>query len=91
MQCKVEKTLERGAKLLTGNQRCGALYSPTVMDRVANDHPVVATETFGPIANIIRFSSLDEGLRIANDTPYGLSGAVVSNHWPSIQRVHHGA
>jgi aldehyde dehydrogenase (NAD+) len=54
---------------------------------VENDHEVVACETFGPVAPIIRFRELDEAIRIANDTPYGLSGAVVSNHWPSIQRV----
>ncbi|HEV7765324.1 MAG TPA: aldehyde dehydrogenase family protein, partial [Thermoanaerobaculia bacterium] len=87
MESRVEATLRDGAVLLTGHQRRGALYPPTVLDRVRNDHPVVSCETFGPIVNIIRFSTLDEAIAIANDTPYGLSGAVISNHWPSIQRV----
>ena len=58
-----------------------------MLDRVSNSDPLVAEETFGPVAPIIRFETLDEALRLANDTPYGLSAGVVSNHWPSIQRV----
>jgi|SRR5579871_458039 len=87
MHRRVDLTLERGAKLIAGHKRDGAVYAPTVLDYVGNDHPVVACETFGPIAAIIRFRTLDEAIQIANDTEYGLSGAVVSNHWPSIQRV----
>jgi len=88
--CKVEQrvqdSLDRGSKLLTGHHRQGALYAPTVLDHVRLDHPLVAKETFGPVACIIRFRTLEEAIQMANETPYGLSGAVVSNHWPSIQR-----
>lgn len=88
--CKIEQrvqdSLDRGSKLLAGHHRQGALYAPTVLDYVSLDHPVVAEETFGPVACIIRFRTLEEAIRMANETPYGLSGAVVSNHWPSIQR-----
>ena len=84
---RVQLSLAQGARLLTGGVRQGALFTPTVLDHVRNDHPVVACETFGPVAPIIRIQSLDEAIAIANDTEFGLSGAVVSNHWPSIQRV----
>ncbi len=84
---RVSLSIEQGAKLVIGHQREGAVYAPTVLDHVRNDHPVVAGETFGPVAAIIRFRTLDEAIQIANDTEFGLSGAVVSNHWPSIQRV----
>lgn len=84
---RVQLSVEQGAHLLTGGVRKGALFTPAVLDHVRNDHPVVACETFGPVAPIIRIRSLDEGIAIANDTEFGLSGAVVSNHWPSIQRV----
>jgi aldehyde dehydrogenase (NAD+) len=87
MEQRVEDALKRGARLLAGNRRQGSLYPPTVLDHVQNDYPLVAEETFGPIAPIIRFRTLDEAIRLGNDNPYGLSGAVVSNHWPSIQRV----
>jgi phosphonoacetaldehyde dehydrogenase len=87
MEARVQDAMDRGARLLTGHRREGALYAPTVLDGVENDHTLVACETFGPVAPILRFSTLDEAIQVANDTPYGLSGAVVSNHWPSIQRV----
>jgi phosphonoacetaldehyde dehydrogenase len=83
---RVQDSLDRGSKLLVGHHRQGAVYAPTVLDHVRLDHLVVAEETFGPVACILRFRTLDEAIRMANQTPYGLSGAVVSNHWPSIQR-----
>lgn len=87
MENRVNAAIDSGAKCLIGNHREGAVFAPTVLDHVKNDFEVVAKETFGPVAPIIRFKTLDEAIDIANDTPYGLSGAVVSNHWPSIQRV----
>ncbi|MDX1909738.1 MAG: aldehyde dehydrogenase family protein [Bacteroidia bacterium] len=87
MEEKVKDAVGRGATLLTGNIRDGALYRPTVVDHLQNHFPLVSTETFGPIASILRFNTLDEAIRIANDTPYGLSGAVVTHRWDVMQRV----
>jgi phosphonoacetaldehyde dehydrogenase len=84
---RVEQTIEQGAKLLAGHRRKGALYPPTVLDFVRNEHPVTSCETFGPVAPIIRIKSLDQAIKVANDTEFGLSAGVLSNHWPSIQRV----
>lgn len=87
MERRVELSVKQGAKVIIGHERRGAVYAPTVLDHVRNDNAVVACETFGPIAPVIRFRTLDEAIQIANETEFGLSGAVVSNHWPSIQRV----
>jgi len=87
MENRVKDAVKNGAKCLIGNHRDGALFAPTVLDHVQNSFDLVAKETFGPVAPILRFKTLDEAIDIANDTPYGLSGAVISNHWPSIQRV----
>ncbi|HLN01731.1 MAG TPA: aldehyde dehydrogenase family protein [Bryobacteraceae bacterium] len=84
---RVELSVKQGAKVVIGHARRGAVYAPTVLDHVRNDHAIVVCETFGPVAPVIRFRTLDEAIRIANDIEFGLSGAVVSNHWPSIQRV----
>jgi phosphonoacetaldehyde dehydrogenase len=84
---RVNETIAQGAQLLAGHRREGAVYAPTVLDRVTNQMPIAACETFGPVAPILRFQSLDEAIAIANDTEFGLSGAVVSDHWPSIQKV----
>ena len=87
IQQRVEESIAQGARLLAGHRREGAVYAPTVLDRVTNQMPIVACETFGPVAPVIRFDTLDEAISLANDTEFGLSGAVVSDHWPSIQKV----
>lgn len=87
IQQRVEESIADGAELLAGHRREGAVYAPTVLDRVTNKMPVVACETFGPVAPILRFTTVEEAISIANDTEFGLSGAVVSDHWPSIQKV----
>lgn len=84
---RINASIDAGAKCLVGNSREGALLAPTVLDFVRNDFPVTAKETFGPVAPIIRYNTLDEAIKIANDTNYGLSGGVMTNHWPTIQRV----
>jgi aldehyde dehydrogenase (NAD+) len=83
---KVNDAIGRGAKLLCGNVRAGALYSPTVLDRVTPDMPVAKTETFGPVSPVIRFKDIDDAIRISNSTDYGLSSAVCTNRLDYITR-----
>jgi putative phosphonoacetaldehyde dehydrogenase len=85
-EAAVNDAVGRGAKLLYGNERRGALYSPTVLDRVPTDAPLVAQETFGPVSPVIRFETIDEAIAIANSTPYGLSSAVCTNRLDWITR-----
>ena len=82
----VNEAIAQGARLLAGNVRVGALYSPTVLDRVDPDMRVVRQETFGPVSPIIRFGSIDEAIRISNGTAYGLSSAVCTNRLDYITR-----
>jgi acyl-CoA reductase-like NAD-dependent aldehyde dehydrogenase len=84
---KVDDAVARGAKLLYGNVRRGALYSPTVLDRVDSDMPVVKYETFGPVSPVIRFGTIEEAIAIANSTDYGLSSAVCTNRLDYITRL----
>jgi succinate-semialdehyde dehydrogenase/glutarate-semialdehyde dehydrogenase len=61
--------------VVTGGQapdRRGYFYEPTVLDRVPSDAPILATEIFGPVAPIVRFSSEEEAVKWANSTEYGL-------------------
>jgi aldehyde dehydrogenase (NAD+) len=83
---KVNDAIGRGAKLLYGNVRQGALYSPTVLDGVSPDMPVVRTETFGPVSPVIRFRSIEEAIRISNSTEYGLSSGICTNRLDYITR-----
>jgi aldehyde dehydrogenase (NAD+) len=58
----------------------------TVLDHVDPASELVATETFGPVAPIIRVKDLDEAIATANGTAYALSSSVCSNDWRAIQR-----
>src|SRR6478609_5384574 len=84
---KVDDAVGRGAQLLYGNVRRGALYSPTVLDGVTPDMPVVKYETFGPVSPVIRFDTIDQAIAIANSTDYGLSSAVCTNRLDYITRL----
>jgi aldehyde dehydrogenase (NAD+) len=85
-EAKVNAAVGQGAKLLVGNVRRGALYSPTVLDQVDPRMDVVRTETFGPVSPVIRFSNIDEAIAIANGTAYGLSSSVCTNRIDYVTR-----
>jgi succinate-semialdehyde dehydrogenase/glutarate-semialdehyde dehydrogenase len=79
----VENARERGAAILTGGAvpqdpkyHQGYFYLPTVIVNVRRDMRVMREETFGPVAPIAVFDSLDEGINMANDTPYGLAAYI---------------
>ena len=83
----VNEAVAAGAKLLVGNVRRGALYSPTVLDHVTPEMTVVREETFGPVSPVIRFKTVEEAIRIANGTAYGLSSALCTNRMDLITRL----
>lgn len=83
---KVNEAVAGGARLLCGNVRKDALYSPTVLDRVDPQMRVVKEETFGPVSPITTFRTIEEAIRIANGTAYGLSSAVCTNRLDYITR-----
>lgn len=75
----VQEAVSQGARLLAGNQREGALYAPTVLDRVRPEMTVVREETFGPVSPILSFSNIDEAIAISNGTAFGLSSGICTN------------
>ena len=83
---RVNEALAQGARLLAGHVREGALYAPTVIDKVRPEMTVVREETFGPVSPIISFDSIDEAIAISNGTAYGLSSSVCTNRLPDITR-----
>jgi putative phosphonoacetaldehyde dehydrogenase len=76
---RVNEAVAQGAKLLVGNERQGALYSPTVLDHVSPHMALVHQETFGPVSPVIRFSHIDQAIQMVNGTAYGLSSSVCTN------------
>ncbi len=85
-EARVNDAVARGARLLAGNVRRGALYSPTVLDHVDPAMEVVRTETFGPVSPVIRFRDIDHAIAISNGTAYGLSSAVCTNRLDYVTR-----
>ncbi|MEV8452021.1 aldehyde dehydrogenase family protein [Streptomyces sp. NPDC052095] len=79
----VEQAVAAGATALLHGPTEGNLVSPSVLTGLAADAPVLSQEIFGPVALLIPFDGEDEAVRIANDTPYGLSGAV---HTGDVER-----
>jgi phosphonoacetaldehyde dehydrogenase len=85
-ESRVNDAVSQGAKLLVGNRRVGALYSPTVVDQVRPEMALVMQETFGPVSPIIRFGDIDEAIAISNGTAFGLSSSVCTNRLDYITR-----
>jgi acyl-CoA reductase-like NAD-dependent aldehyde dehydrogenase len=82
----VNDAVTKGAKLLHGNKREGALYAPTLLDHVPYDCPLVKEETFGPVSPVIRVRDIDHAIRVSNSTAYGLSSGVCTNRLDYITR-----
>jgi putative phosphonoacetaldehyde dehydrogenase len=86
-EARVDEAVGGGARLLLGNARRGALYAPTVVDHVQPGMTLVREETFGPVAPVIRFRTLDEAITIANGTAFGLSSGVCTNRLDVVSRL----
>ncbi|WP_025158858.1 NAD-dependent succinate-semialdehyde dehydrogenase [Leifsonia aquatica] len=86
----VADAVARGASVLTGGSRVegqGTFYEPTVVTDVQAGSEILRQEIFGPVLSIVRFSSEDEAVRIANDTEFGLVSYVFTKDLARGQRM----
>ncbi|HSP36812.1 MAG TPA: benzaldehyde dehydrogenase [Frankiaceae bacterium] len=74
----VTSSVAAGARLAAGGTYDGLFYRPTVLDEVTTSTPAYANEVFGPVAPVIRFSSLDEAAKLARESEYGLSLGILT-------------
>jgi succinate-semialdehyde dehydrogenase/glutarate-semialdehyde dehydrogenase len=79
---QVKKSVSAGARILTGGtrlDRTGFFYEPTVLAEIPRVAPAYCEEVFGPVALLFRASGIDEAIRLANETSFGLGAAAWTN------------
>jgi len=85
----VKKTVAAGARVLTGGhplERPGNFYAPTVLTNIPKDSPAYKEEFFGPVASIFRAKDVDQAIRIANDSRFGLGASAWTNDPAETER-----
>jgi succinate-semialdehyde dehydrogenase / glutarate-semialdehyde dehydrogenase len=78
----VQKTVRAGARILTGGKsldRPGNFYAPTVLTNIPTESPAYREELFGPVASVFRAKNIDDAIRIANDSRFGLGASAWTN------------
>ena len=88
----VNRSVEMGAKVLTGGkplQRPGNFYAPTVLVNIPRDSPAYKEEMFGPVASVFRAKDINDAIRIANDSRFGLGASAWTNHPTEQQKFIH--
>ena len=78
----VKETVRAGARVLTGGKpldRPGNFYAPTVLSNIPKSSPAYREELFGPVASIFRAKNVDDAIRIANDSRFGLGASAWTN------------
>ncbi len=93
IQTLIKKGIDEGAKLVAGGAgkpegfEKGYFVKPTVFADVKNDMEVARTEIFGPVLSVMPFENEEEAIKIANDTPYGLTNYIQTQDKEKIKRV----
>jgi len=88
----VKDAVARGAKVLTGGHPKvdgGRFYEPTVVVDVNHEMQLMREETFGPVVPIMKIKDAEEGIRLANDSPYGLQASVWTNDRKRGEEIAH--
>ncbi|MCY0148613.1 NAD-dependent succinate-semialdehyde dehydrogenase [Hoeflea sp. G2-23] len=89
----VQDAVSKGARVLTGGNRSnvgGNFYEPTVLTGVKAGMKILTEETFGPVAPIIEFDTVDEAIALANDTEFGLAAYFFSRDLARVWKVAEG-
>ena len=93
IQTLIKKGIDEGAKLVAGGPgkpnglEKGYFVKPTVFSDVNNEMDIARTEIFGPVLSVIPFETEEEAIKIANDTPYGLTNYIQTQDKEKIKRV----
>ena len=85
---QVNKMVSEGAKIVCGGRREDAYYYPTILDDVTENMEVAKDmEIFGPVISVIGFDNVEDAIRIANQSSYGLCGCVISKDYSRAMKI----
>ena len=93
VQSYIDKGIEEGAELFYGGPgkpeglEKGYFARPTIFINVDNHMTIAQEEIFGPVMSVITYNDVDEAIKIANDTKYGLAGYVIGNDKDTLHKV----
>ena len=89
---QVNQTVRAGARVLTGGRRIGsgAFFAPTVLTDIPIDSPAYRDELFGPVASLFRVDDVDEAIRLANATRFGLGASAWTRESAEVDRFAEG-
>jgi len=79
MEEKVAKAVKQGCKLVCGGKRVGTkgyFFEPTILDGAKNDMDIIQEETFGPVLPVVEFTDIEDAIKWANDSEFGLTSSV---------------
>jgi len=80
IEIQVKKSIAMGAQLILGGNRNEAFFEPTILTKVTSEMPVFKEETFGPVAAITSFKTLDEAITFSNQSDFGLGVSVFTQN-----------
>lgn len=86
---QVDKSVEMGAKIITGGKRTDAFYSPTVLVDVTTDMPVFNEEVFGPAVPVMPFKTFEEAVELSNKSDFGLGVSIFTEDIEAIKNKIH--
>jgi succinate-semialdehyde dehydrogenase / glutarate-semialdehyde dehydrogenase len=80
LEKQVNKSVTMGAKVVLGGKRKDAFYEPTILTNITTEMPVFKEETFGPVAALLSFKTIDEAITISNQSEFGLGVSIFTEN-----------
>lgn len=85
LEKQVRKSIEMGAEVILGGKRNEAFFEPTILTGITAEMPVFKEETFGPVAALISFKTIDQAIAISNNSSFGLGVSIFTQDTNTIK------
>lgn len=89
LENQLQKSIAKGATIIAGGKRNGAFFEPTIVTNVSVDMPVFNEETFGPLAAIMPFKTIDEAVELSNKSNFGLGASIFTDNPQQLDNYLH--